>query len=131
MNYVKGWYKEAGESVFQARSILQMQNPGLYWDDDARCSMAEPRSAGNIVEVSTLSIFPNPANTVMYLDLLGDERSVWQVQMYNSMGHQLAIWERSAGLHGVELISYPAGIYMVQATNQDGQRKQIRLVIAR
>jgi len=111
MNYVKGWYKEAGESVFQARSILQMQNPGLYWDDDARCSTAEPRSAGNIVEVSTLSIFPNPADTVMYLDLTGQ-----------------LVAEYKGGEGSVSIQHLIQGLYFIRARMADGTMQVTRFV---
>lgn len=120
-----------GEAVFQSRSILQMKDPGLQWDDDARCSMAEPRSAVDKIEINTLSIFPNPANTIMYMDLTGDAQEKWQVHMYNSLGNLVTTWERRTGLQGIELSSYPNGIYLLQATNQEGVRKQIRLVITR
>jgi hypothetical protein len=120
-----------GESVFQARSGLQMIDQTRHWDDDARCSMAIPRSAGDILGASTLSIFPNPANTVMYIDLTGEFSDMWKVRLFNSMGHQLALWEKPSGLHGMDLSIYPAGMYIVQATNKEGLRKQIRLVISR
>jgi hypothetical protein len=131
METIESNYYVIGESVFQARSALQMIDQTRHWDDDARCSMAIPRSAGDVITASTLSIFPNPANTVMYIDLTGEFSDMWEVRMFNNMGHQLALWEKPAGLHGMDLSIYPAGMYIVQATNKEGLRKQIRLVISR
>jgi hypothetical protein len=122
---------ELGEAVFQARGLLMLWDPALHWDDDTRCSMAQPRTAEAAWQVGQLTVFPNPVRTSMYVHLIGGEEGIWTIQLINPVGQQVAVWERPAGLQGIELPMLPAGIYTLRADHEKGERLRTRVIITR
>ncbi len=104
-----------GESVFQARSILQMLTDTLVWDDDERCTMAVSGSAKGRPIYSTLRVYPNPTSASVWVELPGKEHVVWQLNLVNLNGSTLATWSLPSGAHQLTLPFLPVGMYTLSS----------------
>ena len=120
-----------GESVFQARSVLQMLTDTLVWDDDERCSMAITRSVEGRLIYSTLRVYPNPTSASVWIELPGKEEEVWQINLVNHNGSTVASWSLSSGAQQLTFPFLPDGMYTLSSYNAQGEYHSVRLVISR
>ena len=74
---------------------------------------------------SQLLLAPNPARD--YVQVSGLPTGITHLLLYNALG-QCVVQHRATGLANLSLAGLPAGIYLLQAVGENGDRRTARLV---
>ena len=70
----------------------------------------------------TISVYPNPTNGIISIDMIGVDPSNYDITITNILGKEiLCINENVSGIYNnkVDLSSFSKGTYIIQITNKD------------
>ena len=125
----EGWYIEK-VSLFD--NFYSITNKACIFTDqnETHCSSTTTTVFGNTTSTKTLSenglevsIFPNPTNSNVTVQLKNPSNSPANISLLNINGQVLDTkkLEYSSGTFGMNLTSYPEGIYMIQIQTDEAQ----------
>ena len=84
-----------------------------------------PESLQNITTTHTINIYPNPANDILYIDNIKKQTSY---RLLSIIGTVMQQGDLKEGSNSIPIHSLPAGMYIVEVTNNEGE-KIIRKII--
>ena len=121
-NYGNGYYyvKDAGGNhIFDGDGDFGSSASHLF-------SLMRDHTAVGEIEASNLSVYPNPANSMIYVD----GENVGAVEIYNSLGQKVLTVEGSENT-SVNVSSFEKGVYVVRVITNDGNVVTKKVTIAR
>ena len=100
-------------------SIIWRQHPTAICTDSTILAVAQN-------ELPTLHIYPNPATSAVFFDVL--DEAVYSALFFNALGQPLQQVEISAANNKVNIDDFPAGIFFVQLQNQARKSQVYKLI---
>jgi hypothetical protein len=79
-----------------------------------------------------ISVYPNPAKDIAYIDFQGALSRDIQVQLINNLGQIILSSRVPTGTTVFEIPAggYPSGLYMLRLSNENGTIRNIKIIIA-
>lgn len=110
-----------GTSVYTARSLYAVVNDTLDFNDMALCENEDwnfRKEENKVNGVHRLSIFPNPANNVVYITgLIQDETN--SIEIINNLGIRLTQKTSTANNASLDVAEFPNGLYFIRVSNSE------------
>jgi hypothetical protein len=135
--YVRGkWLLEKVYNPDNLRAVAFIQNESsrevLQASLDKRGTVTGSNKAEVDQEGPIISIYPNPAKEIAYIDFNGALNRSIQVELINNLG-QIVISSKAP--EGTTIFEIPArgyspGLYMLRLSNENGIIRNIKIIIA-
>ncbi len=118
-----------GRAVFEARSLINyFLNTAIPFSDSA-CTGSQDNHRSikftnndttNNVRTSTIKVFPNPANTILNVELGLQKGEIAFIYLYNDLGQQVQKTELKNVLTVVPINTLSSGIYYYKIIDDEG-----------
>jgi len=77
---------------------------------------------------NTFRIYPNPAKDKVYVSLMSRENLNSSIQILNLIGEMMFETVMTDVSVGLDVTSYPSGIYFVKLTAKDNSSKMLKFI---
>lgn len=120
---------EGGDAVLEARGLLNLLfNTSLIITDscmnDSSSGHAPQRrlavNSTTITDNIQAKVYPNPANTLLNIEIHLQTRQIAYFEMYNSLGEEIENMELDNDLTTLPTNNLPAGMYYYRITDKNG-----------
>ncbi|MRX41285.1 T9SS type A sorting domain-containing protein [Flavobacterium sp. LC2016-23] len=74
--------------------------------------------------VSNLRVYPNPSHDVFNIEA----DTAAKIEVYDSLGKEIRTENINEGTSKLDMSSYPTGLYFLKITNENNQRKTVKIV---
>jgi len=120
-----------GTAVYQARAVLfdlKNQNYRSACENVVPNAFSERigQTTDNLAQTPDINVYPNPANTVVFIDAKNHETVV--LKLYDVMGH-LVIDKSVASTEKIDINNLSNGIYIYKLYHNDTELKVGKLII--